>query len=108
VQICETGDEYHRTGAIYSLAKAAPLPKLAGDGWRTMIITLNASRVQVDVDGQPVTSFDSDDKNLPKRQKWFEPKRENKRPHVGYIGLQTHDPGDVVWFKDVSVRPLTD
>jgi hypothetical protein len=29
-----------------------------------------------------------------------------KRPEVGYIGLQTHDPGDVVYFKDVSVRPM--
>src|SRR5262249_34807841 len=26
VQICDTGDGYHRTGAIYSLAKAAELP----------------------------------------------------------------------------------
>jgi len=25
---------------------------------------------------------------------------------VGYIGLQTHDPGDTVFFKEVSVRPL--
>jgi hypothetical protein len=25
---------------------------------------------------------------------------------MGYIGLQNHDPGDVVWFRDISVRPL--
>lgn len=24
-----------------------------------------------------------------------------------YVGLQNHDPGDVVWFKEVSVRPLS-
>jgi hypothetical protein len=35
-----------------------------------------------------------------------EPIRELKRPTHGYIGLQTHDPGDVVWFKEVSVRCL--
>ena len=23
-----------------------------------------------------------------------------------YIGLQTHDPADIVWFKEISVRPL--
>ena len=28
------------------------------------------------------------------------------RPATGYIGLQNHDPGDVVWFKEISVRPL--
>jgi hypothetical protein len=27
---------------------------------------------------------------------------------VGYLGLQNHDPGDVVTFKEVSVRPLAD
>ena len=41
-----------------------------------------------------------------KSKEWFEPKREPKRPVAGYIGLQNHDPGDVVWFKEVSVRPL--
>ena len=30
----------------------------------------------------------------------------DKRPTVGYIGLQTHDPGDIVFFREVSVRPL--
>lgn len=36
----------------------------------------------------------------------MEPIREIKRPTTGHIGLQNHDPGDVVWFKEVSVRPL--
>jgi hypothetical protein len=27
---------------------------------------------------------------------------------TAYIGLQNHDPGDVVYFKEVSVRPLDD
>ena len=28
---------------------------------------------------------------------------ENDSPARGYIGLQNHDPGDVVWFKEVAV-----
>jgi hypothetical protein len=28
------------------------------------------------------------------------------RAEAGYIGLQNHDPGDIVWFKEVSVRKL--
>jgi hypothetical protein len=32
--------------------------------------------------------------------------REPKRPVVGYIGLQNHDPGEIVWFREVSVRSL--
>ena len=61
----------------------------------------------VDLDGRRVSSFDSNG-SLPTRERnWTEPKREPKRPNPGYIGLQNHDPGDVVWFKEVSIRPLT-
>ena len=104
VQIADAGDEWHRTGAIYSLAKASELPPRPADGWRTMIITLHGERVLVDVDGKRVTEFDASAKDLPNRTAWHEPKRETKRPTVGYIGLQNHDPGDVVWFQEVSVR----
>ncbi len=44
--------------------------------------------------------------DAPPRKHWSEPVRERKRPARGYIGLQNHDPGDVVWFKEVSVRSL--
>ena len=60
----------------------------------------------VDIDGQRITTFDPDSRDIPRDRKWYEPKREPKRPTVGYIGLQNHDPGDVVTFKEVSVRPL--
>jgi hypothetical protein len=106
VQICDTGDPIHRTGSIYSLAPAAELPKPQKDGWRTMIIALRGDTIAVAVDGKPLTKFDPASTDLPDRKEWYEPKRDAKRPTVGYIGLQTHDPGDTVWFKEVSVRPL--
>jgi hypothetical protein len=108
VQICDDADAMHRTGAIYSLAKAAPVPKKRPDQWRTMLITLKGNLVVVDIDGQRVTTFDPDAKDVPKSRKWFEPEREPKRPQRGYLGLQNHDPGDVVWFKEIGVRPLND
>jgi hypothetical protein len=106
VQICDDSDEYHRTGSIYSLAKAAAPPKKRPGEWRTMMITLRGNRVLVDLDGKRVTTFDPDGKEVPARKEWFEPRRVPRRPTSGYIGLQNHDPGDVVWFKEVSVRPL--
>jgi hypothetical protein len=105
VQISAGGDPGHRTGSIYSLAPTSAAAGKAGE-WRTMVITLNGTKVQIDLDGKKVTEFDSESKDLPARRQWHEPKREPKRPTVGYIGLQTHDPGDVVWFKEISVRPL--
>ncbi len=106
VQILDDTDPLHRTGAIYSLTKAAPVAKKPQSEWRTMIITLDDQRIMVDVDGKRLSSFDpraAD--NLP-RTNWSEPIREIRRPTHGYIGLQNHDPGDVVWFKEIGVRPL--
>ncbi|MCI0463604.1 MAG: DUF1080 domain-containing protein [Gemmataceae bacterium] len=106
VQICDESPAYHRTGAVYSLARAAAAPKKAPGEWRTMVITLQGNLILVDLDGQRLTTFDPDGKDVPKNRKWFEPRREPKRPTAGYLGLQNHDPGDVVFFKEVSVRPL--
>jgi len=105
VQIADGGGPMHCTGSIYSLAPSKFKANNA-DAWRTMIITLTGNKIQVDLDGVRVSEFDSAAPNLPERKQWHEPKREPKRPEVGYIGLQNHDPGDVVWFKEVSVRPL--
>ena len=71
-----------------------------------MIITLAGQRIFVDLEGKRITHFDPDSPNVPRSRQWFEPKREPKRPEVGYLGLQNHDPGDIVWFKEISVRPL--
>jgi len=106
VQIAGGGDQFHRTGAIYSLAPSSMLSKRAPGEWKTMIISLDRDRIFVDLDGERITSFDSKSPDLPPRKQWHEPKREPKRPQKGYIGLQNHDPGDFVWFKEISVRPL--
>jgi hypothetical protein len=104
VQIAGGGDAFHRTGAIYSLAPSSAVSK-PGE-WQTMIITLDGTKILVDLDDKHVTTLDTASSNLPPRKQWHEPKREPKRPRQGYLGLQNHDPGDVVWFKEVSVRAL--
>jgi hypothetical protein len=105
VQIAGGGDRFHRTGSIYSLAPSEEAPKGPGE-WQTMIITLDGTKISVELDGKKVSSLDTASNDLPKRNQWHEPKREPKRPEVGYIGLQTHDPGDVVWFREIAVRPI--
>jgi hypothetical protein len=105
VQIAAGGDSKHGTASIYSLADSAAKGADKPD-WHTMIITLNGTKIDVELDGQHASSFDSETKDLPPRSIWHQPKREPKRPEKGYIGLQTHDPEDIVWFKEVSVRPL--
>ena len=59
VQINDAGDSWHRTGAIYSLAEADALPAKPPADWRTMIITLDGERVNIEVDGRAVSRFDA-------------------------------------------------
>jgi hypothetical protein len=106
IQVMDANDSFHRTGAIYSLAPSSSVSSKPSGVWKTMIITLSGNRIFVDVEGQRVTSFDPESPAVPRDRQWFEPKREPRRPEAGYIGLQNHDPGDVVWFKEISVRPL--
>jgi len=105
VQIADTGDAMHRTGAIYSLTPSSANVQKPGV-WRTMVITLAGERISAELDGRRVSFLDLSGSALPPRTQWHEPKREPKRPEAGYIGLQNHDPGDIVWFKEVSVRPV--
>lgn len=108
VQILEQSDypsfnEYHRTGAIYSISRAGTYPS-SPDGWNTMEITMVGFQVVVRINGVTVTEYDPSDA-VPPRKYWYEPQR-GPRPEEGYIGLQNHNMESVVYFKEVSVKPL--
>lgn len=107
VQICDKQNEYHRTGAIYSLSKSTKLPTNPPGRWNTMEITLKGDLITVAVNGVNVNTFDPK-QPVPERKEKWEPER-GPRPRAGYIGIQNHDDyatGEHVYFKEVSVRPL--
>ncbi|HYG76635.1 MAG TPA: DUF1080 domain-containing protein [Planctomycetota bacterium] len=107
IQICNKQDEYHRTGAIYSLSKATAEAAKAPGEWNTMEITLKGPKITVVHNGTQVNDFDPA-QPVPERKKNFEPER-GPRPERGYIGLQNHDDyakGSIVFYKEVSVKKL--
>jgi hypothetical protein len=104
VQIENNGDEWHRTGCLYSLTKARNIVSAKVGEWTTMLITLMGKRTRVEIDGQLVTDFTEGDP-VPAKKEWYEPER-GPRPEFGYIGLQNHDDETRLNFKEVSVRPL--
>jgi hypothetical protein len=107
VQICDNQDDYHRTGAIYSLSPARSRPMNPPGQWNTMEISLAGKNILVSINGTRVTEFDPDGA-VPERKQQWEPER-GPRPETGYIGLQNHedyDPNTHVYFKEVSERPL--
>lgn len=103
VQIQDTSDEFHRTGALYSLSSAGEFPA-SEDGWNTMEISLDGQTTRVKVNGVQVNEFHGD-QEVPDRKKWYEPQR-GPRPDGGYIGLQNHDEDSTVYFREVSVVPI--
>ena len=97
-------DDYHITGTLYSLTKPLAKPGKPGPQWNTMEITLDGPRTIVYVNGEKVTDYKEGDPT-PKRKFDFEP-MPGRRPDAGYIGLQNHSDDDVVYFKEVAVKPL--
>jgi hypothetical protein len=104
VQIDYGGDDWHRTGCLYSLTKAHNMVAAKTGDWSTMLITLNGKRTTVEIDGQLVTDYTEGDP-VPQKKEWYEPDR-GLRPERGYIGLQNHGDDAHVHFKEVSVRAL--
>jgi len=98
-------DEYHQTGMLYSLTK--PLVEKAwkpGPEWNTMDIKLDGTRTIVLLNGQKVTDYKEGDP-VPAKKFDFEPQR-GTRPTFGWFGLQNHSDNDIVFFKEVAIKPL--
>src|ERR1700752_4634318 len=97
-------DEYHVTGTLYSLTKPLARPGKPGPEWNTMEITLDGPHTVVVLTGEKVTDY-TEGQPVGPRTFPFEPQR-GPRPLEGYIGLQNHSDNDIVFFKEVAVRPL--
>lgn len=102
VQIDAAGDEWHSTGALYSLSKVSARNQKPVGEWNTMDIVLRGQSTMVMVNGKKVNEFHGD-QAVPPRKQWFEPVR-GPRPDEGYIGLQNHDARSTVFFKQVRFK----
>ncbi len=103
VQIDAAGDEWHMTGAIYSLSRATKKAQKPAGEWNTMEIQLNGPITKVMLNGELVNEF-SGSGQVPDRKQWFEPIR-GPRPDAGFIGLQNHDSRSAVYFREVTIIP---
>jgi hypothetical protein len=97
-------DEYHYTGMIYSLTKPLAKTGKPGPEWNTMDITLDGPRTIVYLNGVKVTDY-TDGDPVPPRKFDFEPYR-GPRPDYGFMGIQNHGEDDVVFFREIAVKPL--
>jgi len=92
------------TATLYSLTKPLARPGKPGPEWNTMEITLEGLHTVVVLNGVKVTDY-TEGQPVPPKKFDFEPER-GPRPSEGYIGLQNHSNNDVVFFKEVAIKPL--
>ena len=97
-------DEYHISGTLYAFTKPLSKPGKPGPDWNTMEITLDGPRTIIYLNGEKVTDY-TEGQPTPERKFSYEP-YPGIRPNEGYIGLQNHGDEDIVYFKEVAVRPL--
>ena len=95
------GDDWHLTGAIYSLSKAEKQVQKEPGEWNTMEITLDDDRTIVVLNGEKVNDY-LDMTRVPLREHDYEPVR-GPRPREGYVGVQNHHEPQTVHFKEISV-----
>jgi uncharacterized damage-inducible protein DinB len=100
VQIDGEDDDFHATGAIYSLSKVSKQSQKNGD-WNTLEIQLDGPITRVKLNGELINEY-KPGSPVPDRKLHHEPVR-GPRPDYGYIGLQNHDAESTVYFKEISV-----
>jgi hypothetical protein len=101
VQIDGGGDDWHSTGAIYSISKVTKRMQKPTGEWNTMEIVLEGQRTTIRLNGEVVNVY-QEGQEIPARKQWYEPVR-GPRAETGHIGLQNHDGRSVVWFREISV-----
>ena len=97
-------DDYHYTAGLYSLTKPLVKAGKPGPEWNTMEITLQGPRTVIHLNGQKVTDY-TEGQPVPERKFDFEPQH-GRRPNKGWFGLQNHGANDIVFYKEVAIKPL--
>jgi hypothetical protein len=105
VEIGDWPDDYSCTGVLYTFTKALARPIKPIGEWNTMDITIEGPHTVVYLNAIKVTDFTEGQAVPPKPTGSHDPDR-GPRQDSGFIGLQNH-PGSEVYFKEVSLVPLS-
>ncbi len=99
---------FHDTGAVYELVKPTKNAMKPTGEWNHIEIACLGSRIEVALNGEPVTRADLDLFTRPgvrpdgSTHKFDVAWKDH--PRRGYIGLQDH--GSPCWFKNIKLKPL--
>ncbi|NNE77879.1 MAG: DUF1080 domain-containing protein [Pricia sp.] len=99
VQVNNTQEDWKRTGSLYNILDVKET-YVSDDEWYTEYIKVEGDRVIVKIND--IVVVDYTEPEMPKRDEGSK----NRILSSGTFALQGHDPGSVVFYKDIMVKPL--
>lgn len=98
IQVNNTHGDWRKTGGIYAVEDNKE--KVAEDGkWFTQHIIVKDNTITVLVDGKQTAKWTQP-------EGYVHPQFKNRKIGRGTIALQAHDPGSVVMYKNLRIKPL--
>ena len=101
-------DAKNLNGSFYDCKGPMAFPANPVGEWNRFKLTCSGPHIRVEINGVLVNDVNVDDWDTPLKNPDGSPNKFKTAlkdlPRLGRIGFQNH--GQVVWFKDVSIRPL--
>lgn len=99
VQVNNSQSDWKRTGSLYNIVDVKET-YVTDDEWYTEYIKVEGKRIIVKINDIVVVDYTEPEK--PKRDDG----QKNRLLSSGTFAFQGHDPGSVVFYKDIMVKPL--
>lgn len=99
-QVNSSPNDHRKTGSLYGVVDVTD--DIAKDGeWFDYEIKVEGKHVTITVNGEQVADFTETDGDMPHLKEF-----PGRKIGSGTIALQAHDPGSVVHYKDIRIKPL--
>lgn len=99
VQVNNSHEDPRRTGSLYAVVDTEKTAVKDGE-WCDYDITVRGKQITVKVNGETIVDY-TEPENPPQP----DPTRDRRLSH-GTIALQAHDPGSIVHYRNIRIKPL--
>lgn len=101
VQVNNSHSDWKRTGGLYAVKDVKVSPAKDKE-WFTQHIIVNGKRIIIKVDGVVTVDYTEPAEVSLNGQ----PNQAGRKISSGTIAIQGHDPGSVIYYKNIMVKPL--
>jgi hypothetical protein len=100
-QVNNSQEDWRRTGSLYAIADVDKSPVDDGE-WFEYEITVRGKQITLKVNGETTVDY-TEPENPPQPDGMHD-----RRLSSGTIALQAHDPGSVVRYRNIRIKPISE